>query len=82
MTETSTARRITRRVRADEIQVGDLYIAKMVGGRVEAFEILSTEKIKHVTRGGATVSEIVMIADGITLGRVAPHSKHTIRRFA
>ncbi len=69
----------TKKVRADEVQVGDLLQIKQVG-RAGAAERTVTEVV--VKKGSSGQRRIHFIVEDFTLGGAAAHSKHTIRRPA
>lgn len=73
-----TAGRTRRlRVRADELQIGDMYIFKTS----PAATVRAVEKRSTNTPGGTTVSRIWIRLDGFTAEQqAAPHSKHTVLR--
>ena len=85
MNTTSTAAAATRtsRLRADEVQIGDLVGLKIMGTtHPRFFEVAVISQQKRTTRGGATVRTVTARAEDGTwlLANAAPHSKHTVRR--
>lgn len=69
------------RVRADQIQQGDLYVYKRAHGKGHGTSpVTGVTKVKQTTPGGATIARWEIATRDLLTISVAPHSKHTVRR--